>query len=252
MSGSDTMEATPSTGPAHWGFWATALWGIAIAVAYLVLSTIAVIAAVASGAGELSQSEVMEVFESAGANGYLLSLSTIVAALGCLGLTVLVIKLKSGSVLREYLHLRPVTLAIMLKWIGVLAIVISVSELITVALGRPIVPDFVADNYATASPAWMIWVALLIAAPVFEETFFRGFIFKGLESSRLRPLGAIVVTAGLWTAIHLQYDLIDMGFIFVLGLVFGASRLSTHSLFVPIALHSITNLVATAEAALVK
>lgn len=190
------------------------------------------------------------MFESAETNGYLLSISTVVTAFVCLGLTILVIKLKKGSDLREYLCLRTVPPVIMLKWAGILGVVIVFSELITVSLHRPIVPEFVANAYATADPVWLLWVALLVAAPLFEETFFRGFIFKGLESSRLRPLGAVAVTAALWTAIHVQYDWLDLIFIFALGLVFGAARLFSGSLLVPIGLHSITNLVATVEAAI--
>jgi CAAX protease family protein len=91
---------------------------------------------------------------------------------------------------------------------------------------------------------------LIIAAPLFEEAFFRGFLLKGLESSFMGPIGAVVVTAGLWALIHVQYDAFGMATIFCLGLLLGTARVFTGSLLVPLGLHAFTNLGATIEAAI--
>jgi uncharacterized protein len=112
------------------------------------------------------------------------------------------------------------------------------------------VPEFMREAYATAEPLWLFWIALVVAAPLFEEVFFRGFLFSGLESSALGPAGAIVVTGAVWAAIHFQYDAFDMTLILCLGLVLGVARLSTRSLLVPFVMHATMNLVATAETAL--
>jgi len=96
----------------------------------------------------------------------------------------------------------------------------------------------------------MIWVAFIIAAPLFEEIFFRGFLFKGLESSFMGPLGAVLVTSGIWAGIHLQYDLYGMGTVFCLGLLIGAARVVTASIVVPLVLHAVASLVATIEVAI--
>ena len=96
----------------------------------------------------------------------------------------------------------------------------------------------------------MIWVAVIIAAPLFEETFFRGFLFKGFESSFMGPIGAVLVTAGLWAVIHLQYDAYGMASIFLFGLLLGAARVFTASLLVPLGLHAAASLVATIEVAI--
>ena len=92
-----------------------------------------------------------------------------------------------------------------------------------------------------------IWLAVIVAAPVFEEIFFRGFLFKGLQHSRIGPLGAILVTSLLWATIHLQYDLWDLGIIFALGIFLGFARLKTGSVYATIALHALVNLIATIE-----
>jgi len=41
---------------------------------------------------------------------------------------------------------------------------------------------------------------------LFEELFFRGFLFRGLSSSFMGPVGAVLVTSALWALIHTQYD----------------------------------------------
>jgi membrane protease YdiL (CAAX protease family) len=126
------------------------------------------------------------------------------------------------------------------------------TDVTTSLLGRPIVPSFMSAMYATADPVWMIWVAMLIAAPLFEEMFFRGFLFEGFQSSLLGTVGTVIVTAGLWAVIHVQYDAYGIVTIFCLGLLFGAARAYTGSLLVPLGLHSAANLVATIQAAVLR
>jgi membrane protease YdiL (CAAX protease family) len=105
------------------------------------------------------------------------------------------------------------------------------------------------DAYVSTRPTWLIWVALVLAAPLFEETFFRGFVFKGLSSGPIRPLGALVVTAILWAIMHVQYDVYGIATVFLQGLLLGAARMTTQSLFVPIAMHAEANIVASVETA---
>jgi len=169
-----------------------------IAAIFIVLQVITMLVVVVSRNRNLSESELMKLFISAGEDGYLLSLATFATTVVGCGLIVGVIKLKKGSVLTEYLCIRSVSLRKMLRWIGLLAGLIVLSDSITTLLGRPIVPPFMSTVYATADPPWMLWIALIIAAPLFEEAFFRGFLFKGFESSFMGPIGAVLVTAGLW------------------------------------------------------
>lgn len=103
--------------------------------------------------------------------------------------------------------------------------------------------------YASADPVWLIWLAVTAGAPLFEETFVRGFLFKGLESS-IRPAGTIAVTAALWAAAHMQYDLFQIGTLFIAGLLLGLARARTNSVLAPLAMHALMNLVACAEAAI--
>jgi membrane protease YdiL (CAAX protease family) len=190
-----------------------------------------------------------DLFRSAGHDGYALSLATFATAIVGCGVIIGVIKLKRGSVLREYLCIQPVSLGRMLRWLGLLAALIVLSDALTTLLGRPIAPPFMSAVYATADPRWILWVAVVIGAPLFEETFFRGFLFKGFESSFMGSTGVVLVTAGLWAVTHVQYDAYGVATIFCAGLLLGAARVSTRSLLVPLSLHAVAGLVAITEAA---
>jgi len=235
--------------PAHWRFWGTVLWGVAIAIIFTVLQVVVLFVFLVMRNKGLSGSDFELALESAADDGTIISVATFATTVVCCALIAGIVKLKKHSILKDYLAIRPVARGTMLRWLALLACFAVLSDLITTLLGRPVVPSFMSSAYATANPIWLIWVALVIAAPLFEETFFRGFLFKGFESSFLKPLGAVLVTAALWAMIHIQYDLLDILIIFCMGLLLGAARAYTGSVLVPLAMHSAGNLLATVEAA---
>ena len=77
--------------------------------------------------------------------------------------------------------------------------------------------------------------------------FTGGFMFSGLKSSRIGPIGAIILTSLIWAGLHTQYDLYGMCQIFAGGLLLGYARLKSGSIFVPLAMHALMNLIATIE-----
>lgn len=84
-------------------------------------------------------------------------------------------------------------------------------------------------------------LAIGILGPVAEEMVFRGFLMRLLGSTRLGIAGAIVITAALWSVIHLQYAPLLLSIIFIDGLVLGMARHFTGSLYVPITMHVLGN-----------
>jgi membrane protease YdiL (CAAX protease family) len=233
----------------HWGFLATVLWGVGIAVIFTMAQSLAVIVAVIVRAANLNETEFVQQVLAAEKDGTLLSIATYCSTIVAGGAIAIAVATKHGATLRDYLNLKPVSIRTALLWIGGLVVVLVLSDLLTGALNKPIVPEFVAAIYKTADPVWTIWAATVIAAPLFEETFFRGFLFKGFEASVIGPAGAVLLTSALWAGIHLQYDLYGIASIFVLGLIIGSARVFTGSLYLPLAMHAVTNLIATAEAA---
>lgn len=54
----------------------------------------------------------------------------------------------------------------------------------------------------------------------------------------------------LWSLLHTQYDLYEIAMIFAHGIVLGIARIRTDSLWSPLLLHSLGNLIATVEVAI--
>jgi len=232
--------------PQHWKFWATILWGVVIAVVFSVVQGLIVFWRQFANAN-VSDEAILAAAE----NGTLVSLSVYGTTIVCCALIAGIVRLKKGAVLHDYLALYPVPRSTVLKWLAYLAIAIVLSDGLTTLLGKPLVPEVMVRLYETSEPVWLIWIALIVAAPLFEEVFFRGFLFKGFQRSTLGTIGAVVVTAALWALIHLQYDAYGIATVFVLGLLLGAARARTGSLLAPLLMHSMANVVATVEAAIV-
>ncbi len=113
------------------------------------------------------------------------------------------------------------------------------------------------DYFNVPEPAWMLGVyrsadcvpcllfAVVVIAPLVEESFFRGFVYKGVEN-RLGPFWAVAFTAVPWTLIHLgQYEPAYIVSILCLGVLFGLARWKSGSIFLPLALHAINNSIAS-------
>ena len=101
------------------------------------------------------------------------------------------------------------------------------------------------DTYTTAGFKPILWFGFIILAPISEEIFFRGFFFKGVECSKLGRIGAVIITALAWAALHTQCDFFGVVDIFVGGLLLGLARWKSKSVYVPIGMHIVANLVAT-------
>ena len=245
----DATVIEGSGNPRHWGMLGTVLWGAGIATAFAGLQLVVILAYVTHGKPDLAGDELRMLVEANKYNGVMLSLATLLTTVLCVPLVLGIAKLKRGSRLAAYLAFNPVPLGTLGKWLGVTALFLLASDLLAVVLGKPVVPEFMRAAYSTAEPVWLLWLAFVVAAPLFEEVFFRGFLFKGLEGS-LKPTGAIVATSVLWAAIHTQYDMFGIGFIFVTGLLLGAARSRTQSMWPPLAMHVLTNAVACIEAGL--
>ncbi|HEY9419820.1 MAG TPA: CPBP family intramembrane glutamic endopeptidase [Thermoanaerobaculia bacterium] len=105
-----------------------------------------------------------------------------------------------------------------------------------------------AYNSATLLP--LLWIAVVMAVPLWEEIVFRSFAFPGLRSARYGLALAILVPNFLWAAFHLlQYDAFDMTYVFVLGVLFGFARERTGSVVMPVVLHVLTNGLAIIQVA---
>jgi membrane protease YdiL (CAAX protease family) len=117
-------------------------------------------------------------------------------------------------------------------------------------LGHRVVTPFQINLYNSASAAgWLplLWLTLVVVAPIGEEILFRGFLFRGWHRSPRDAWWVIGVIALLWAIIHVQYDLFIIGQVFVFGLILGWARWSSNSTTLTILLHSLVNGLGTIE-----
>ena len=235
------------TRPAVWGLVTTFLWAVLVAFAFLMTQSLAAGIYLAITLGPGRQAELHAALQNLRSDGTFFAACTIATLFVCTPMVLGIIKLKSGSRLADYLALRRVSLRELAKWSAITVGVCAVMDLFLWLAGQPIVPPFMRQAYPSADPRWLLWLALAVAAPVFEEIFFRGFLFSGLAASRVRWQGATIITAALWAGIHLQYDWYGMGIVFILGLLLGTARALTSSTVLTMWLHCMINIMAMAE-----
>ena len=89
----------------------------------------------------------------------------------------------------------------------------------------------------------LLILAIGIVGPIFEEVFFRGFLFKHLEIKWGGAM-AVLFTSIIFTIVHVQYNLIILGLVlFPMALLLGYARLKTKSLMPPIIIHCFNNIL---------
>jgi len=93
------------------------------------------------------------------------------------------------------------------------------------------------------SSPWPLFVAVVVIAPVVEETFFRGFVFGGLRS-RYDWRWAAAISAALFAAAHLQITFFIPAFI--LGYLFAYLYQRSNSIWPGIIIHVLVNAFALA------
>ena len=125
--------------------------------------------------------------------------------------------------------------------IFLLALFLIFEELYFYLLGIEMPESFI--EFMLAEPILLGFISVVVVAPIIEEFLFRGFLHSQLRRSALKDWGAIVVSSLVWTAIHFQYEIGILFFLFLFGLFLGFLRLKYGSLLIPIVLHAINNLL---------
>jgi membrane protease YdiL (CAAX protease family) len=245
------IESAPSLPPPQvWGPWATIAWAALIVVLMVVTQALVfLVFIVMTATGKESPDQIGQLVRSLASDGLFLSVATFSTTLVCSAVIIGIVKLKRGSRLKPYLGLTGPNGSQLLRWTVVTMAFCVAFDVISVLLKRATMPEFMTKAYASIGSPWILWLAVIVAGPLFEELFFRGFIIKGLAESRLRWQGAVLISSGLWSLIHLQYNHYELVFVFILGLILGVARVKTGSTLLTLLLHSLVNLAATIEVA---
>ena len=244
MPSSDDINVNP------WGLWATLGFSAIIFALFLALQILVAAAFVSLAKAKHPELDLEVYAKSLSSNGFCIGIMAVVSGLICTPLTLLFTKLRKNISVKNYIGFKEPLKREWVQWLLILAAFLFLSDGISLLLHQTIVPPFMVDAYKTASSLPTFLFAIVVVAPIFEEIFFRGFLFQGIRYSRLGPIGAIGITSLLWAVIHLQYDIYGIATIFALGLLFGIARLKTDSIHLLMVMHSFVGLVATMETAL--
>jgi uncharacterized protein len=244
-----------------WGAWATLGFGAVILVVFFVVQVLVILVAGAVGVfTQLQQTSTTADFQTItqrvsdifNANlGLLQSVATIVSGIIGTGLIILFIKARRRAGIAEYLGLKKLNYKTALLAIAVVIVFLALSSLMYYVLGKSTAEGIMNDIYNTSIWPPLFWIAVVIFAPLFEEAFFRGFVFEGFRRSPLGLTGAVLLTALGWAVMHsLQYNIYSIIWIFMLGIAMGIVRARTGSIWATFIMHAVVNLAATVEMAL--
>jgi membrane protease YdiL (CAAX protease family) len=239
-----TVTPTPRP-PRIWKFWGTALWGLFIFAAMFVGQVAVVAWFVLRREGPLDMASAIHVV----GGGLTISLSVIMGLPAVLAALWIAIRL-SRTPFADYLALRRTSWTNFL--IGVVALFVLVMgwDLLSRAAGRDAAPGFMMEVLKSAQAdgaLWLLVIAFCVAAPITEEFFARGFLYRGWSESVLGPAGAILLSSLVWTALHLQYDWFFFGEVFSIGLLLGYLRYLSNSTWLTVVVHGLNNLAATLQ-----
>jgi membrane protease YdiL (CAAX protease family) len=257
MSTIDSAYSLPQAGalPAHtfvvrdvraksgpWGFWTSSGWGLLAGAAGMFAVFVYTIVWMLTHGLRLANAQDPVYATAAG----ILFLTAPMIVL------VIAAKIRQQS-LRSYFALQGFSFGNLAIGFACLTALIAVSSTIQLLVGTKGGANYMETTYLAAKAAGVLplmWLSLVVVAPVTEELFFRGFLHRGWAPSWLGVSGTIVVTAILWALLHQQYNIGGILFIFVMGLIFGWMRQRSGSTLLPMLLHTFNNLLVTGVVAI--
>lgn len=141
---------------------------------------------------------------------------------------------------REFLGVKPPSLRATLRWLGIFILLGAMLEGLA-WLSPAFRTEFMSKILGSTTDRSMMILGVGIAAPLFEEFLLRGLAYGAFRHAVDKHV-AVALTAGIFTLMHLQYEVMVMLLILPIGVVLGYARANTGSIWVPVLLHVINNL----------
>lgn len=248
----ETLPASPpalppieSREPRVWKFIGTSIWGLVLFGAMFTGQVAVVVYFLATGDAPIDTQTMTALLS----NGRIISLSVVMGLPAVLIATWIATRW-SRVPFADYLALRWPSWRMVGAGLAALVLLMVGWEIVSRLAGHESSPGFMVDVLKTAradGALWLLVFAFCVAAPVTEEFFARGFLYRGWSESFLRPVGAILLSSAVWTAMHMQYNWFFLAQVFSIGLLFGYLRYRTGSTWLTVILHGINNLAATVQ-----
>jgi membrane protease YdiL (CAAX protease family) len=229
-----------------WKFWGASLWGLLLFAA-MFAGQFALVAVFFIAKGPPFDIASIKAVASAGTVISLSVMMGLPAVLAVLWLATRMARVRFA----DYLALRGASWSNLLIGIVALIVLIAGWDLLARAVGHDVTPGFMVDVLKSAradGALWLLVIAFAVAAPVTEELMVRGFLYRGWSESAIGPLGAIVLSSLVWTAMHAQYyDWFLFSEVMSIGLLLGYMRYRSNSTWLTIIMHGINNFAATLQ-----
>lgn len=181
----------------------------------------------------------LQMQKNVATNGFILALTTIVGSVISVG--IIIKKCKSHGNIASYLALHKIKLGVLMYCLFAVGLLGFFTDYIYCHFNGSTLPKYMTDLEYKDEHAWILFIAVVFFAPLWEEILFRGYIYQRLIQSNIRPSLVILFTSMTWTLIHLQYGDLEKYIIFVFGLALGVARYKTNSIFCAFAMHSLLN-----------
>jgi len=230
-----------------WGFWPTVGFSAIIGIVFFIIQVVIIAAVTIAALFRDPKLDINQLADSLLMNGLLQTIVICAVAPFTIGLALLFAKIRKRITIKQYFGFYNPGWKHILKWCLVAVLFAGCFDTLTFFINRRVVPEFMVSVYTTVYFTPLLWFAFIIVAPLTEEIFFRGFLFEGIRNSKLGPAGAIVITSLAWSAMHTQYDVYGMGSIFLGGLLLGFARIKSNSIYPPIVMHALQNVIAMIE-----
>ena len=121
--------------------------------------------------------------------------------------------------------------------------ILAILNLITYAVA----PDQVAGDFflyqslARSTAIVPVGLAIGLGAPLSEELMFRGFLLSSLAATRLGFWPAAALTSFGWTLLHIDYSIVGLAEVFVIGIYFSWLLQRTGSVWPLLFCHAVYN-----------
>jgi membrane protease YdiL (CAAX protease family) len=233
--------------PRIWKFWATLAWSLLLYGVMTVSAMIALTALLWWSA--IDPAAALADGKSFLNDGVVVAATSMSATVPVLLAVAFAVRLARQD-FRDYLALHWPTRRHLQVGVGAIVLLMVATDTITALAGRPIVPDVLLDGIRSArqhNALGFYALALVVTAPITEEAVFRGFIYRGFAASRLGRFGAVILSSLIFTAVHIQYDLITLCGVLATALLLGTMRCISGSTLLTIAMHALNNSVVLLE-----
>lgn len=174
-------------------------------------------------------------------NGDLVAQEALWSGAVCTVLILVAVRLWKRNHTNPFLGLVKPPLKQVFIWLGAFIVLGLVVELLAY-LSPAFRTDFM--QQVIGSTTNMVWLVIGVGfmAPLFEEFLLRGLLYGSIRHMADEH-AAVALTAGVFTLMHMQYDVAVMLLILPMGIVLGYARSRSGSIWVPVLLHMLNNLV---------